>query len=298
MRIEESIMNQEKKDNKVKYFMIFIGLCVLATCGLAIYYMFFMNHVDEKDTSKSSPKPTVTETKEEQEIGTPMDVNDVLVSTLLKPFEILDGPLGEHLFYFHKGLSYDRNVIPSDVKVYLAISNIIREGKYANLGYKQTTTVPGSEIKQKVQQMFGEDTTFQHVSIINHSACGYESLEYVETTGNYVLTGTDGCGGIMHPFIISRVVSATKFQNHIEIVEKAGLVQPRTSQDGHQGHDVYNNGAKEKLIISNEAYDYNLSAEALNQGIYERYQNQFDTYVYTFKKDKSGNYYFDSINRK
>ncbi|MBS7020453.1 MAG: hypothetical protein KH135_01080 [Firmicutes bacterium] len=289
-------MNQEKKDNKVKYFIIFIGVCVLATCGLAIYYMFFMNRTEEKELPKTSPKPTVTEEKEEKDVGTPIDINNEVVTSFMKTFQILD----EHTvskYYFHKGLSYNRNSVPNDVKISLAILSLSKEGKYPLEGLRRTFKISGSEIKQKVQKIFGEDVSFQHQTVGNNSGCDFDSLTYDMNSDSYTLKESGGCGGTLIPYIISRVTSATEYKNHLEIVEKAGFVEPLSLPNGDIAFNLYNNASKEKTIVSKESSN-EVDAKAIDNSIYNKYQNQFDTYVYTFKKDKAGNYYFDSINRK
>ena len=90
---------------------------------------------------------------------------------------------------------------------------------------------------------------------------------YDASTQTYSFTEPDGCGGVFIPEIDTKIISATKYDDKLEIVEKMAYLDYKEDSTGN-----------------------------FVQNVHKNVSDKLDSYKYTFKY-KNGNYYFDSIKK-
>ena len=274
--------------NWMKYLIIFIGVCVLFTCGYVVYSTYSSGkNLEQKEETNETVKTENSEQKEDNktDVGVEIDANSTIVTTVMSNFEpFFNMAVGRtYQNYFHKGNSYTNDSLGSDVKTVLAIYPFMRDKTYTVSSDGKKALISGADVRSNVQKIFGKNSKYENTSL-NGGYCTYADGTYIAQSDQYQMVIPNRCGGTGGYYIINKVEKATEYSDRLEIVEKSGVLE----LDGK----LYNNINKQKLIASN-LETTNMPQEYKDK-IYQQYKDQFDSYTYVFKKD-NGNYYFDSI---
>ena len=119
----------------MKYFIIFIGVCVLLTCGYLVYsiYETGKNSVSKEETNATVKTENIEQKEDNKtDVGVKIDVNSTIITTVMSNFApfFTYGVSGKYHFYFHKENLYTNDSLGSDVKTFLAIYPFMKNKAY------------------------------------------------------------------------------------------------------------------------------------------------------------------------
>ena len=177
--------------------------------------------------------------------------------------------------------NYTVNDIDNNVKLMLATEQIyLKDSSFKSGNFPIIKTKV--EMQNEMQNIFGNSVIYADSNItLNCKGVGL----YDENNQTYTFTEPEGCGGTLTPHIESKAVSATKYSDKLEIVEKMAYID-------------YTEGANG--LITNVHKNVNdtsiIGTLSDNDDIFTLYGDKLDSYKYSFKYE-NGNYYFESIEK-
>jgi hypothetical protein len=239
--------------------------------GCAFYIGTTMSKNTNQSQSTSTSESTSTQT------GTAIDVNSTIVTDLMKNGAVLLNRRGLSNYfgflYKSKGILADN--LDNNYKIMSGI--IMIEADSENNG----KDVSADKFNDYMIQIFGSYVIYSNTNPIFCASHKYDSTKdaYVYFKG--------GCGGASAISYLSKVTDARQYDDRIEITEKV-IKTEYIIKDGQTTGT--RNVAK--------PYSSDIIAEGLDSEItvnIEDYIDKADTYLYTFKKDTDGHYYFYSI---
>jgi len=265
---------------KVKDLIIIILLLILV--GIGGYWLYDKLTFDENNNSDSNiedkQEPTTENKKPTEDTNNEktLNTNDQTVIELYNNVNVFEASfMGNYNNYLYKYDSISVNELPNDVIVFMGIQNIKNDNNSSNLKFS------AQEVKKGINNVFG-NINYTDVST-DSSSC--ENYVYNEVSKNFTL-GESGCGGAYVPVKVDKLLSATKYNDRIEIVaavvfgKSAGTEQPEGTYNYYS--DVnYNN-----LLTTNDVSSFDIN----------NYIDKTSQYKYTFKLE-NGNYYFKSIEK-
>lgn len=154
--------------------------------------------------------------------------------------------------------------------------------------------------KSYVDEIFGESNGYLDTTV-NFGDCNVIELRYFKDLSTYKLYTGEGCGGGIFPIIYGDYFKIKNIEkasdDTIYIYEKAIYVETE--------EDIVNNIATAVLYnykggstIYQEQIDYYIESETADKLVstyFTKYDSNLEQYKYTFKKNSTGAYYFDSV---
>lgn len=257
-----------------KLLIVLIIILVVGVAGYGIYYQLQNNKTN-----------TEVKNNEEKKEGETLETNSDVVKLSMNKLSILNDSLvaSEFMGYLYMNDSYTVDSIDNEVKLLLATEQLYSK----NNKFKSNTfpiTITKSEMQAEIQDIFGPNVTYTDSNItLNCKTVGV----YDASTQTYSFTEPDGCGGVFIPEIDTKIISATKYDDKLEIVEKMAYLDYKEDSTGNFVQNVHKNVSDKNVIGT-------LSEN--NTDVFSLYSDKLDSYKYTFKY-KNGNYYFDSIKK-
>lgn len=190
--------------------------------------------------------------------------------------------IGEDLFgYFYQKDKYTVDDVKDEVKIFLAIRSLYQPS-WDNVGIDEFIEVSEDDVKKSFENLFGISVSFKNKDV-GGSPCGYAGFKYDESKKIYTQIG-NGCGGIGKPTYKTKIVSAKKYKDRIEFVEKVAYLT--IGEDVSKGYKVYKSSDKQTEL------------GPITDNVIEDYLESLDSYKYTFKYDsKNDKYYFYSVEK-
>lgn len=283
---------------KIPWFNILFILLLLIVIGLLTYNIFLFQNKNGKNEKKETKTELKEEKKEEEEKGTPLDSTDNLVTALINPFLVVNNYFQNNYFgYLYNGQKFEVSTLADDVKIMIAINTL--NDNWDDRGVTDTISLTSNQVDQAMKKLFG-NISYNHTSL-KGQGCAYSNFAYNPSTQTYSQSGT-GCGGTALPFYESKIVSATKYNDRIEITMLAGYFEYNTSSDTEPILELYNNNSEKVKIASNITEDVaNPDPTQYFEYTYykalDTYKDQLYKYKFTFNLE-DGEYHFKKIERQ
>lgn len=269
---------KQSKKKKPNIFLVIIVIIVLCTIGVISFLAITNNNSSNKNNTKET-----------------LDVNSNLIKQLYSMVSIFNNidTNPKFLYYFYQKNSYTASSIDNEAKIALGLNQA------RDLIVKSDTakaTISASNVAIGVKKVFGPSATYKNASLIDLVDC--MSFNYDSKSKTY--TGSvDGCGGIVLDSLSTKLISALKIGNKLEITDKFAYVSwdmfnntNTTCQDTVCPHtySIYSDINKKNKIASNLT-DNQVSIDS----IVSNYGSILQTHKYTFTLGSDGNYYFTSV---
>jgi len=189
----------------------------------------------------------------------------------------------EYFAYFYTKDSIKANDIPNQIKIYMAIRNIISEQTEKYAKPTETITIPQSEVETELKELFGSKIDYKHESLVGNT-CNYSAFKYNKAEKAYVQEPSE-CPSSGPGTIFSEIISIEESNDKIEVTEKIAFI---TFQ-----YDIQN----KKIVYSifKDVKGKDLVGTSSTYSITD-YKGKLDTYKYTFKRDKTS-YILSSVER-
>ncbi len=201
--------------------------------------------------------------------------NEELVKELM---DKIDMPLWSKYYEIYYTDKIDAKDLPNDAKLLLGSALYRSKNKTA-------TEMTTSEMKEQLQEIFGENISYKDESI-DTGACYGDNM----TLSNDTYTFDGGCGG-MGPVdnYQTKLIQAKKYADKIEIIQKIAYLSygdDWTPDSEYYERNIYTKKDGKKLGTENGVEEFDI----------EKYINQLDSYLYTFKLENN-HYIFESVEK-
>jgi hypothetical protein len=245
----------------------------------------------ENDTTTSS---TISnDTDDNQDDAVELSESYKLVESLMDRIHTLnDLWVGDELYgYFYKKDSYTVDEISNQVKLYLSILSFTdqineanREDEYFQLNEE--------DVEKAFKQFFGPTATYQNESLTAPSASNCKFLFNYDDSKKLYTQYLIYCGGVYFNTISTKLISAQKYTDRIEIVEKMVNIVT-TIKDDEVIKEVHNTISSDS---SSKIFEYTSDDAPDLTDIFE--SDQLYSYKYTFKyNSESDSYYLYSVEK-
>ena len=291
---------KEKVKNNIAYIILFVFLL-----SFLFVYLILQNNKNEKTVQKNIVTNIEKETmnvNQETPVSETLDLTSPIVTTLKNKISIFDTyKSGSYYGYFYQSDYLDINNIKDDVKILIGITqNDNFDNDFFNATYKATTQegndieviiLSKEEVKDGIESFFGPNISYNDTDLIdaNYDYCGFSRFKY-DTTRKVYISETITCSGFPSPYIDSKIISAIKTDNKIELTIKIAYVK----------YDRYKNDNIIKYIYK----DYNDikyldKFEILKDNSYDinNYLDKLNTFKFTFTLNSNNYYYFESVKK-
>ena len=268
--------NEDLRNDIRRYKVLMILLIILVfvsviSQGLKYYSEYYKQHLDSKISVIHSE---------------PLDVNSKEVKNLYNKVNMFKyASAGNYMGYFYEKRGTTLKAISDDVKIYMGLS-LVDTTKKTHYG---KLVIPRKEVKEKVESIFGENVKYEDRSLGSNNLCYISLASYNNVNESYEVSNYGKCKDNYEAYYGTKVISADKFSNRIELYEKAYYGEYEKDAEGLI-LNVYKDQTKEELITSLKAIDLD------QQAIIDDFYKDLNTYKYTFylEKDK---YYLNSVER-
>ena len=291
--------NEERKDNKkVKILTFLLIICVLGFIGYVLVDQGIISFGENKNTTTEKEKEK--DDKKEKEESSEEDKGETLDITNANIISMFDHA------HFNIGITTDTHIYRDGG---YRVSEMSIEDKILLLATQWSPLVEiyntddpeysvyeleESTLKELAEKTFGPGT----YEPVNQITDGCVTLEYDANGKKYTHTGFFGCGGINPFHAYESIISATKYEDRIEIVSAVvyfDLESENIYKDYYKtislGKDpvnqssIYNNGGSVEDV--EKAYE-----QYINQN-----KDQLEQYVYTYTLGEDQFYYLSSVAR-
>lgn len=292
---------KEKDSTKGLTIIVIILIFVVLILGSFIVYKEFI----AKDTDKGTNPPALATPTPDVNKEEVLDINDATVQKLYGYFLYPNGTeRGKHLgsSFFSKNMNV--STLSDEAKMVYAFnllptSAIVNQPLQANDFYR--FTISEAAMDGAMKQFFGPNVTynknksyawfarysFQPASII--------VLEYKASSGQFE-GRYSGSGDDLSPLLYGKLIGASKKGDTITLKEKYLIHDHGFNSDSDVWNQtIYKNDSTgNKVVIANKTVNVRNEEASLTQAEIDTYLNQGGTVTYTFKKDSTGNYYYES----
>ena len=281
---------------------VLICLClIIFGFGIGFGSNYFYSKQVSKPNKESSEKNVEKENSEDIEVDSP------LVTNLMDIFHVFDTVYsdgGKYWGYFYQKDKYTVDTIDNQVKLLLGYL----KQRYLDFGKNDTNffdefvnckdcnevyyEISKETLKKQIENIFGKDTSYQDMSFNG----GYNNkVIYDENTGVYKINRkvTSSFGGFHVPIYYHKIVKAVKYEDRLEITEKMFFAKGYPYSI-YKSTEIPEDGGDYKGLeyVGLSKMDEN-GIESLDDTM-EAYEEQLNSYKYTFKYEK-GNYYLNSV---
>lgn len=297
-----------KKNIVLVVLVVVLGLFVVGLGGYLVYDKLIDNGSQVEDNKPSHDDTKPDDDKEnnvdkDNDRDTALDV-DIHSREVTDVMELLFGKSEEGIYsavemQFGSGL-YTKELSVSDLTDGM-IANIVyhyalRNGfvdkndidqinAEGNGGYVGGV-IPVSYFKKSLQTIFGDEITYHNFNehVADNSTGEYcPNARYHSESDTYRIY--EGCGGFCIPETYTKLVSATKDGEKMEVVVQAMWKNCMTSGYGYSNFD------REHPFYE----DANNTMEVSQ--VFDNYRSSISKYRYTFKRDNNGDYHFYEVKK-
>ena len=293
--------NEERKDNKkVKILTFLLIICVLGFIGYVLADQGIIsfgenkNTTTEKEKEKDDKKETEKEESSEEDKGETLDITNANIITMFDHAHFNIGITTDTHIYRDGGYRVSEMSIEEKILLLATQWSPLVEIYNTDDPEYSVYELEESTLKDIAEKTFGPGT-YEPVRQITD---GCVTLEYDANSKKYSHNGFFGCGGInpFHPY--ESIISATKYEDRIEIV---GAVVYSDLESGNIYKDYYKTISLGKDPVNQSSiYNNGGSVEDVEKA-YEQYINQnkdqLEQYVYTYTLGEDQFYYLSSVAR-
>lgn len=281
----------EKKSNKG--LIVFIIILIICIIGLVFYILVDKDIIKFNSTTAENAQVEENNTSENEEKnkGVEISIDNENIKTLFNnAHRISIGP--ETPIYKDGG--YKVSEMTTDEKFSLLsnqwVSKIETHSDYVGQTNDQITELSEETLKNLYEKTFGPNT-YERVSQITDST-GCLTLTYDETYQSYIERNGLGCGGTSAFSVYEKMVSATKYNDRIEIVSAAFYLD---------SNNLYKDYNKTTVLGVNPIPSNTTSNQEERENTYNQYieenKDNLEQYTYTYNLDEDGFYYLRSVER-
>lgn len=254
-----------KLNKKTKILIVCVGI-VIVSCLI----IFIVLNYGKKEENKE-------ESKEQTSIE---KYNNLLDYAAITSYLNLNS-LPDNLYgYFYKEESYKTNEIDNQVKLYMALRNLITETNKGD--YSKEISFTEKEVKSKINELFGKNVDFKNESL-EGDTCSFSNFKYDSKNKVYVQKPEECITGRTDN-IFNEIVSEEMTDESKIITVKVGFIEVSYDINNHKVvYDLYSDISKTQLIISSNGLDPS------------QYKDMLSNYKFTFTKTKEGNFYLEKV---
>lgn len=291
--------NEERKDNKkVKILTFLLIICVLGFIGYVLVDQGIISFGENKNTTteKEKEKDDKKEKEEssEEDKGETLDITNANIIFMFDHAHFNIGITTDTHIYRDGGYRVSEMSIEEKILLLATQWSPLVEIYNTDDPEYSVYEIEESTLKDIAEKTFGPGT-YEPVRQITD---GCVTLEYDANSKKYSHNGFFGCGGInpFHPY--ESIISATKYEDRIEIV---GAVVYSDLESGNIYKDYYKTISLGKDPVNQSSiYNNGVSVEDVEKA-YEQYINQnkdqLEKYVYTYTLGEDQFYYLSSVAR-
>jgi hypothetical protein len=289
--MENENNNVGKKSNNVAMTILIIILLIII--GLLVYTVILFKNISNNtnDNQTTNDNTTTNETDNSQDAAIELSTSDELVTSLMDRIHSLNNIwVGDELYgYFYKKDSYTVDEISNQVKLYLSIYSFTEQINEAN-SEDEYFQLNEEDVEKAFKQFFGPTATYQNESLTAPADCkfvfNYDDIKKLYTQDIIY------CGGVYFDKVSTKLISAKKYTDRIEITEKMANIVSRFD-DGELILEVHNTMSSDS---SSKLFEY---ANDDASDVSDKFESdQLYSYKYTFKYDsENDNYYFYSVEK-
>lgn len=291
--------NEERKDNKkVKILTFLLIICVLGFIGYVLVDQGIISFGENKNTTieKEKEKDDKKEKEEssEEDKGETLDITNANIISMFDHAHFNIGITTDTHIYRDGGYRVSEMSIEEKILLLATQWSPLVEIYNTDDPEYSVYEIEESTLKDIAEKTFGPGT-YEPVRQITD---GCVTLEYDANSKKYSHNGFFGCGGInpFHPY--ESIISATKYEDRIEIV---GAVVYSDLESGYIYKDYYKTISLGKDPVNQSSiYNNGGSVEDVEKA-YEQYINQnkdqLEKYVYTYTLGEDQFYYLSSVAR-
>ena len=283
----------EKKSNKG--LIIFIIILIICIIGLVFYILVDKDIIKLNSTTTENAQVEENNTNENEEKNKEVDIsidNENIKTLFNNAHRISIGP--ETPIYKDGG--YKVSDMTTDEKFTLLASQWYNELNthidYIGQTNDQITVLDEKELKTIYERTFGPNT-YERISQITDST-GCLTLTYDETYQGYIERNGLGCGGTSAFSVYEKMISATKYNDRIEIVSRAFYIDGESKQ-------IYKDYNKTTSLGGLLIDENTVSSEEERENTYNQYiednKDNLEQYTYTYNLNEDGFYYLTSVER-
>ncbi len=257
------------------------------------------NELQKETTTKVTNTPTPVPGDK----GTELNINDSIVQKLIDKTDSFIPIL------------YKNKTLDNEVKFMYALMDLYTNGSFENSwDYENNTVVLSKDdVRNAIINRFGKnvkytDQSYQRTNLAKFD-CFFGGMgPFIYENGNYYIANVVAGDGWSEFSVVEKVNKVLKYDNKIDIYVKAGY-ESFNSNGLTEGDflEMDENAIKAKGVTTSiyQDYDFNtntpknkLIEQPGNQANIEEVLNQLDTYVYTFEKDLTGEYYLSGFSKR
>lgn len=267
------------------FLLILLIIIIIGGTGCAVYYQI------DSFNKKNEEAKSNNQQEEKQEKVKELDVNSEQVTNLMKNLNVVNDYLstGEQLQgYLYLKDQYDKNEIVDNIKLLIGLNSLDLKNRFqkGNTDELGTVTLTSEEVRSTIKNIFGPTVIYNDVTKMD--ACAVGSIAFNTQSNSYFII-EPSCGGVLNPFYKTKVISAKKYSDRIELEEKAIFIKPNGEDSNNITYNIYKPNKTDVIAeIVNLAND--------SEDEYSQYFDKTNTYKYTFKLENN-NYYFESVEK-
>ena len=291
--------NEERKDNKkVKILTFLLIICVLGFIGYVLVDQGIISFGENKNTTteKEKEKDDKKEKEEsyEEDKGETLDITNANIISMFDHAHFNIGITTDTHIYRDGGYRVSEMSIEEKILLLATQWSPLVEIYNTDDPEYSVYELEESTLKELAEKTFGPGT----YEPVNQITDGCVTLEYDANGKKYTHTGFFGCGGINPFHAYESIISATKYEDRIEIVSAVVYFDLESEniykdyrkatslgKDPVNQSSIYNNGGSAEDV--KKAYD-----QYINQN-----KDQLEKYVYTYTLGEDQFYYLSSVAR-
>ena len=283
----------EKKSNKG--LIVFTVILIICIIGLVFYILVDKDIIKLNSSTVESEQVEEDNTSEEKEDNQEVElsVDNENIKTLFNNAHQLS-IVPETPIYRDGG--YKVSEMTTDQKMSLLsnqwVSRIETHLDYVGQTNDQITELSEEILKNLYEKTFGPNT-YESVNQITDST-GCITLTYDATYKRYITKKEGGCGGTSAFGAHEKIISATKYNDRIEIVSSAFYIDGESKQ-------IYKDYNKTTSLGGLLIDENTVSSEEERENTYNQYiednKDNLEQYTYTYNLNEDGFYYLTSVER-
>ena len=286
-------MIMEKKSNKG--VIVLIVLLILCIIGLVFYILVDKDIIKLNNTTVANEqveKNNTDDDNEEKDTGVKLDIENENIKYL---FNNAHRPsIGPEAQIYRDG-GYKVSEMSGEDKILLLYGqwkNYVKESSIEiDNNYNSMYYVNEADLKSIYERTFGPDT-YSHVNSITDSYRCY-TYTYDDENKRFFYVGANGCGGTTVFSVHEKIISATKYNDRIEIVSAAFYINGMDNQ-------MYKDYNQTTSLGEYTYYNNNYTDEERNN-LEDQYiddnKDNLEQYTYTYTLNDDGFYYLTSVER-
>ena len=282
----------EKKSNKG--LIVFIIILIICIIGLVFYILVDKDIIklNSTNTENTQVEEKNTSENEKEDEGIELSVDNENIKTLFNNAHHMSiGPESQ----IYKDGGYKVSDMTTDEKFTLLANQWYNElnthSDYIGQTNDQITELNEDTLKSLYEKTFGPNT-YERPTQITDGLCA--TFTYDETYQGYIARNGAGCGGTSAFSVYEKIISATKYNDRIEIVSSSFYIDGESKQ-------IYKDYNKTTSLGGLLIDENTVSSAEERENIYNQYiednKDKLEQYTYTYTLNEDGFYYLTSVER-